>query len=410
MREIEIQGFSKNIIQNLFSFFEAAGEKNLFEQVNFRYKTKISYEGYYYEMEIDKNNSEVIFYQTNNEKTTNFLNVPILTPEYIAKISPDDLNKTLKVLSNRVKLENTSILKQMTQHFNIDVLDEAYSILDKELQKYHLNMVADINFIFEASEKFKKTVAIDDGNNHYHKYTINNKQVLVYSNTSCINEYFTIYERDLITKDVRIITGEVSDVLNKHKVKSIVIGKYKKIIEEYLENHKPICVIENGEVKYIDYMYEIIDLADHSKELGHKYNLHKELPYNPENMREMFKYLNFNNMYTLLTHGLWSIKGNWKKNENNEYYFVFESEIEYFKSHEKMVYEEENALKYVSTTNKKAVMLSLPEGKLKNEWSNLIVESYLYMRKNKEKLPVCAITDSELKYVEDYLKRKDYIS
>lgn len=410
MRDIEIQDFGKNILQTLFGFFQSAGEKDIFEKVGSSYKTKQSYSGYWYEMKIDNSNSEVVFYKTSNENTIEFFRSPIFTPEYREKLSTNDLKKFLNVLSNKVKIENISMLKQMTQDFNINVFDEAYSILDKELQKYYPNMVADMNLVFDASEKFKKTVSLNDGDNHYHKYTINDKQVLVFSNTSCINEYFTIYERDQKTNTIRIITGEVTDVLKKHKIRTIVVGKYQKIIEEYLENHKPICVIENDEIKYVDYIHEILDLNYHSKELGHKYNLQKKLPYNPENMKEMFNYLQFNNMYTLLTHGMWSIKGRWQKNENNEHYFVFESEIDYFKSHEKMVYEEENALQYISSTNKKAVMLSLPEGALKNEWANLIVESYLYIKNNKEKLPLSAINDNELKEVENYLKENEYIS
>lgn len=408
MREVDIKGFGKNIIQTLFSFFDEAGAKNIFEKVKAHYRSRESYDGYWYEMKIDKRNY-ITFSKTNNIDTIKFLVSPMLSPEYSEKLTPKDLKDFLNVMSSQVHIYNVSMLKKMTQDFKIDTFNEAYRILDNELQKYYPNMIADIAIVFAASGKFKKTVLLNDGDNHYHKYKINEKQVVVFSNTSSVEEYFTIYEKDLKTNTVRIITDKVDTVTKKHNIRTIVIGKYKKIIEEYLESHPPICVIENNQIKYLDDINEIFDLNSHSKELGHKYKLQKELPYNPENMKEMFQYLDFDNMYTLLTHGMWSTKGRWQHNEKDEYYFVFESEIEYFKSHEKMVYEEETALKYVSITIKEAAMLSLPEGKLKTEWENLIVESYLYIKNNKEKLPVCAITDSEFMKVERYLKANDYI-
>lgn len=410
MIEIKVNDFGKNIVSKLFNFFDEVREKDIFEKLNSIYRSKFQYDGFWYEIKINESEIAVLFSKTNNEHSIDILSVPMLPSAHSSNMSSKDLDRLINAIANRVVVFDVSMLKKMKQDLNVNILNESYSILEKELEKYYSSMVDDINVIFESSENFKKTIVLNDGDDHYHKYEINGKQVVVFSNTSCIEEYFTIYEKDSKTDTIRIVNGTVAEIYkNKnYKIRTIVIGKYPNIIEDYLKNKHPICVIEKNEVKYINKINEILELNYHAKDLSSKYKLKRKLPYNRENMKEMLNYLTFDNMYTLLTHGLWSINGKWEKNNKEEYFFVFESEIETFKDHDKMVYEEDG-LKYVSITRKDAAMLSLPAGNLKEEWKDLIVESYFYIKDNKKSLPLCEISDQEFSKVEKYLKNNKYI-
>lgn len=269
-------------------------------------------------------------------------------------------------------------------------------------------MVNDLNVIFDLSKHFKKSIVLRYED--YHKYTINGKEIVVCSQLSCIDEYFTIYERDKRTHTIRIITDTVENVFKNHKykTKTIVIGKHRKIVEDYLNTYPSVCVVESDNVKHVDKIEIIERLNSNARDLSKHFNIEMKRPYDPQDMKEMLKYLTFDNMYTLLTHGLWSIKGRWQINSNDEYFFVFESEIENVKDHEEMSYEK-NGLEYVSLTSNDSAMLSLPKGKLKEEWKELIVKSFNYIKENKAELSVCQISDQEFLWVETYLKDNKYI-
>ncbi len=410
MRDIKIDEFGKDIIKNLFNILDELYEKNMFEKSDLIFRSKDTYDGYKYEISIDEADILAVFRKNDGEKIFDILSVPVITPEHVSSMRNSDLDKLIDALATiKVNVFNVSMLEKMAQDLNLNTLNNSYSILKKELEKYYSSMVYDIKAIFDVYEIYKNNDIVNYGN--YHKYKINGKQVIVFSNTSCVEEYFTIYEKDKKTNTIRIITDTV-DSINKNKkynIRTVVIGKYRNIIEDYLKNHEPICVIEKDKVKYINTLTEIIDLNHHAKYLSAKYNIQRILPYNQENMVEMLNYLTFNNMYTLLTHGLWSINGEWKKNEDGEYFFVFKSEIDNIKYHDEMVYDE-SGLKYVSITAKNSAMLSLPNGKIKDEWLNLIVESYFYIKENKEKLPLCNISDEEFNSLKMYLKENNYIN
>lgn len=410
MNTVHYQNFAFNITKNMSDISSIVNDKSKFEKINNKNEAKyISVQAFYDDHEIGLYRYSVL------------LTLNHMCYIYITKASRDDLilkfyiypsdkiNEAITEVDNCF-VYKTSVLEKFYHDMNLIQYKPIIKSLENDLKNYDFSIKSNIEVIFKGSEKFKKSLSLNNSEYNYTKYQLNDKKIIAYNNNATMNTYLILYEKDENTNTIRVLVEDGNKLDKRFNKKDRCYSKYKDIVKYCVENTPASVVIQNNEVKMIDEPYQIIETYDIAYALILKFGIIKEIPYNEEDLKDVLKYVNYESMNGILTYGIWTSTGKWLLNNNDEYYFKFDgNHIEDIIRNTKLKYNE-NHFGSILKINKKSMIKSLPNGVIKQEWANLIVDAYAYYIRNKNNFNINYVTEKEIKKVEKYLKMNGYIN
>jgi hypothetical protein len=315
-------------------------------------------------------------------------------------------------LIDKVSIYKVSLLENFFNDLNIKQYSYITDLLKEDLKKYEFSIKSNLEVIFNGAENFKKSISLEDSDFNYAKYSINNKTIVAYNNGARGQPLLIIYEND-DNKNIRVLC-EYGDKIDKlFNKKDKCYSKYSDIVKYCLENSPVSIVIKDDEVKILDEPYQILEAYHAAKALIRKFKLVKKVQYNKENLKELLQYSIYPSINALLTHGMWSVNGIWNINENNEYYFEFKDDdmndiINDISYDQKLQFRYETN-ESINAVKNKSIMKTLPNGIIKQDWLNLIIDSYVYYINNNNNFKVNSVKSNDIKRVEKYLKTNRYI-
>lgn len=415
MRAIELDRFSAAVVMVMEDMFLEALKNGDFKKIsqikNHNNKTETTlitrgdYHGFHYIFKLDEMLS-VYRVQKNKVEEQNIYREHILTT---LLVSADQLEKLKAdggfqmMASYQFYVSSMPHLKTMMIDLNLSHFDDKYHYFEEDMANYNFGLKRDIDVIIESAKHFNRKLTL--GSDCFNKHVFGDKEVIAYTSTSACVTTFILYERDVVTGHIRIfeeLENNVDDEKFPHD--TIVIGRYPKIVQYYIENTDPCVVIENDVVIKNDNPHVVLTSSFIATSLAEEYSIEKRVPYDITSLASVMEYLITDNINLLYTYGMWSSNAKWKKNEQGRYYIELPEDMLATRKRGTPMVHGGKAYGYITDYRFKSPMNKIPEsGEIEPEWLDLIVKSFTFVSKYRKKLDVCEINDNDLKQVEDKL-------
>lgn len=306
-------------------------------------------------------------------------------------VDKDELLDFFKEYEYHLGLENFYLLNNKSQTTEFENEDgEAIS--------------ADLIFLFSVykNRKFTKSLSLGDDDYHYNKLTIPNKEIISYSNSASDLSDVYIFEKDLITNNIKVFYDTYEGVENKgFKCESIVIGKYPKVIKHYIENESPIFEIENNIViknssnRFKDDLYWI------TKALSEYLNIDIPLPFDSSSFEEFLNHVVITDMNVIYSCVLWGYETKWVKGEKG-FYLKFDRDM--FYSEGNYMRPEPTGKGYISLFDRKKSSIMKAPKDIAPDWIDFVKKGYEYVINNYAEFRVCEAKEKDFVAVEKHLK------
>jgi len=412
MREIELPTFSGAVVMVMEDMFLTAlknGDMKKLSQIkNYNNKTETTlitqnpYNGFQYIFKLD---DMLTIYRIQKDKVEkqdmyreHIMSTLIASPSALEKFKKDGEFKLMS--SYGFHISSIKHLKQMMVDLNLNHFDDKYHYFEQDMALYDFGFKSDVNVVFEAATHFKRKLTL--GSDHFNKYVFENKEVVAYTSDSACVTTFILYERDLETGNIRIfeeLEENVDDKKFPHD--TIIIGRYPKIVQHYIENTEPCAVIENSVVIKNENPHVVLTSCFVASTLADEYSIQTQVPYDVTSLTSVMDYMFSDNINLVYTYGLWTSKAKWKKNEHGRYYIEFTDDMLSIKKRNSPMVHGGKNYGYITDYHFKSPMNTIPEqGDIEPEWLDLVVKSFTFVSKYRKKLDVCEVTDNDLQQIE----------
>lgn len=417
MRNIELPKFSGAVSVVLEAVFLEGLKNGAFQKLSeeTKYNNKIEttlitqhkYNGFQYIFKLDEVFS---IYRVAQEKVDNqetdrehIITATLASPAQWEKFKLDGKFKLMS--SHRFVVSNISLVKKMMIDLGLNHFDDKYDLFEDDMKVYDFGFKRDIDIIFSSADLYKKKLNLHD--DWFHQYTFGNKKVISHTNTSACLTTFILYELNTDTGTIRVFE-ELEENVDEKKFphSTIIIGKYPKIVEHYIENSEPCVIIENGNIIKNDNPHLIISTSFNAHALANNFSIEKAKPYDISRLSSVMEYMSYENINLLYSYGLWSSAVKWKLNEQGEYYIAFSDEMISEHKRSEAIIHDSNDYGYISTYSSKSAMFKLPNGKVAKEWLDLVVKSHSFVSKYIKKMAVCEVTKKDLDTVETWIQHQ----
>ena len=423
MRELKYPKFN-NFIGPKFSplIMALITEKQLFyrdgNNDELKFISKKDYNGFFYLIDISDKAGHINIERTDSryldEKNGHWVEPsPLMSTQLLTDKEASILLSKLKAAGfedeestypSVLIIHDTAGLKQFFNDMECaDIVDNFY-LLENDISVYDSVIMNDLNFLFSVFKhtEFKKKMALGDDSHHYNKYIIDKKEVVTFTNTSAGVDSFFIFEKNPITGSIKCWFEYLCDVNSVFKFNTIVVGRYKNIIEYYLNNKEPCFeyidgkVVKNTKTHVIHYLYFINDF------LATKLNVDVPYIFDNSDFNEVISRIQLPNLNWLYSALLWNGRDVWKTGKNGAYLQISKDSFE-IKPNKQSLTLSDKDYGYISIFDKKSNILNVPSD-IADDWKSFVIDGYWYVINNRDKMKVCQISDKDIENVTNHLK------
>lgn len=281
-------------------------------------------------------------------------------------------------------------MKLFFKHMDIQIFDQFYHFIDDELNNYKTIVKDDLEFMFNLSDGFNKSLEVYG--DYFCKHNFGDVKTITYSSGSAVQERFTIYYHHTKTNEYRIYHNLVSNLdPTVFKINTTIIGRYKKIIDHQINHTEPCVIVQNGVVVRNNHMQVMSELVYNKESLAKKLKQPLRYAYDKSNLNSVLQYFDFDNINLLYTTVIWTGDSPWVKGDDGYYIDFKQSALINVPRNTPMVSNDE-VLGWISYFQKSSTMLNLPDGHIAPEWKTLIANAYWHVFFNHDKMSVCSLT------------------
>lgn len=421
MRSIELTRFSAAVVMVMEDMFLTALKNGDFKKLsqvkNYNNKTETTlitqkpYNDFQYIFKLDE---MLTVYRIQKNKVDqqemyreHIMTTLLTNPAQLEKLKVDGGFQTMA--SYQFYISSMSNLKQMMVDLNLNHFDDKYHYFEEDMATYNFGFKNDIDVVFEAGKHFNRKLTL--GSDCFNKHVFGDKEVISYTSTSAGVTTFILYERDMVTGHIRIFE-DLEDNVDEEQFPhdTIIIGRYPKIVQHYIENTAPCVVIENDVILKNENPHVVLTSSVIAYTLADEYSIKKRVPYDVTSLASVMDYMVIDNINLLYTYGLWSSDAKWKKNEHGRYYLELTEDMLATRKRGTAMVHGSKSYGYITEYRFRSPMNKIPEtGEIEPEWLDLVVKSFTFVSKYRKKLDVCEVTEKDLKAVEAKLLARNCI-